>query len=684
MTESQIELKLTGRMKEKALDQAAGSLDVETEVNLRETLRILGRGVTYLRYFWGRFAAKIVLNLLSLTPPLVLPWITKLVIDHVIIGDPIPGSSFPWFIDWFALFLDGRTPVEMMAWIMLAGAFTLIVFGTAGAGGKGNADYVEGGLAGGYDIATNTENEANTAGTKGGGIVGLLEFWIQLRLSQSLNHLLRSQLFERVKSLSMTKLDDQRIGDSLYRIMYDTPAITNIFFDVIQAPIMCLYIIVTGIYAFVNAYDNPGGIIILAFLMFPVQFLSVGFFSRFLRRKSQASRAAGAITTGNIEEGMSNVLAIQSLGGNKKELKRFDRDSSESFKRFRIFQFLGMLTGQAGKFGGVAISIFVWYLVIGRIIEGELTPGDFGVMLFYFGWLVGGAGAIPGLWIRLQNNVAGMRRVFFFMDIPNETMRGGMDVPPITDGIAIREAGLTYPDGREALKNIDLEGKIGEILAFVGPTGAGKTSLAHLIPGYHLPTAGSVLIDGRDIHDLSLESLRKQVSYVFQETHLFSDSILDSIRYGSPDATREQVERAARVAGAHDFITALPQGYDTKLGTVTSKISVGQKQRIAIARGLVKDARILILDEPTSALDPETEAYLVDALHEAAKEKLVIVIAHRLSTIANADRIYFLENGEILEQGSHEELMAKDGGKYREYVELQAARSWRTGERGTR
>ncbi len=673
MTEAQMKTRMSRREKDKALDQTASGLDTNTDIGLRETLRILGRGVSYMRYFWGRFILKLSLNLLALVPPLVLPFVLKLIIDHVILGDPIEGSNFPWFINWFALFLDGQNPVAMMAWILMFSAFTLVAFGTA-AGGKGNSDQVEGSLAGGYDIATNTENEANTATTKGGGIVGLLEFSIQLRLSQSLNHLLRSQLFERIKSLPMTKLDDQKIGDSMYRIMYDTPAITNIFFDVIQAPVMVLFMFGNAAIVFLGVYPNAPEIIILAIAMFPFQVLTVSLFSRFLRRKSQASRSAGSVTTGNIEEGMSNVLAIQSLGGNKKELKRFDKDSGESFRRFRVFQFLGGLAYQATKGSGVAINLFVWYLVMGRVIEGDLTVGDFGVVLFYFGWL-SSIGAIPALWIRLQNNVAGMRRVFFFMDIPTEATRGGSEVPRITKGVVMKKTGLTYPDGREALKNIDLEGQIGQIIALVGPTGAGKTSLAHLVPAYHLATAGTVLIDGQDVQSLSAESLREQVSYVFQETHLFSDSIIDNIRYGSPEATQEEVERAARVAGAHDFIMSFPDGYDTQLGTVTSKISVGQKQRISIARGLVKDARILILDEPTSALDPETEAYLVDALHEASKDKLVIVIAHRLSTIANADRIYFLKDGEILEQGSHEQLVAKDGGNYREYVELQAAKA---------
>jgi len=673
MSKTQMEMKMSGRMKEKALDKAAGGLDTDTDINLRETLRIMGRGVSYLRFFWLQFAAKLAFNLMSLAVPLVMPFVLKLVIDHVIIGDPIAGSNFPWFFSWFPQFLDGKTPVEMMAWILFFSVFTLIIFGIA-PGGKGQTGYVAGDLAGGYDIATNTENEANTAGTKGGGLVGLMEWSIQLRLSQALNHLLRSQLFERIKSLPMTKLEDQKIGDSLYRIMYDTPAITNIFFDIIQAPIMIFFMVGNSMLIFLGTYSGAPEIIILALAMFPFQFLSVGVFSKFLRRRSQSSRAAGSVTTGNIEEGMSNVLAIQSLGGNKKELKRFDKDSRESFKRFRILQLLGELAGQAMKFSGIIVSLIVQLLVLGRVVEGTLTPGDYGVVLFYFGYITA-VGAIPGLWIRLQNNVAGMRRVFFFMDIPTEVTRGGIDVPPITDGVVMKKAGLTYPDGREALKNIDIEGKVGQILAFVGPTGAGKTSLAHLVPAYHLATAGTVLVDGRDVQEPSAASLRKQVSYVFQETHLFSDSIIDNIRYGSPEATREQVEQAARVAGAHDFIMSFPDGYDTHLGTVTSKISVGQKQRISIARGLVKDAKILILDEPTSALDPETEAYLVDALHEASKDKLVIVIAHRLSTIANADRIYFLKDGEILEEGSHEELMAKDGGSYREYVELQAAKS---------
>ena len=274
-----------------------------------------------------------------------------------------------------------------------------------------------------------------------------------------------------------------------------------------------------------------------------------------------------------------------------------------------------------------------------------------------------------------QVYIAGLRRVFFLLDLPVEKTDEGVDLPPIQNGIAMERVGLTYPDGRRALADINLEARVGEIVALVGPTGAGKTSLAYLVPAFLQPTEGSVRIDNTDLKEVSVDSLRNQVSYVFQETQLFSDSILDNIRYGNKTAPLEEVESVAKIAGAHDFITAQPGGYETNLGTVTSKLSVGQKQRVAIARGLLRDSRILILDEPTSALDPETEAYLVDALHEAAKNKLVIIIALRISTIAHADRIYFLEDGTIRERGTHEELMAIPSGHYRRYVLLQAGAS---------
>ena len=347
--------------------------------------------------------------------------------------------------------------------------------------------------------------------------------------------------------------------------------------------------------------------------------------------------------------------------------------SEESFARFRRESLVKLTYQQFGTLAFMLSQVVFFVVMAERVIDGTFTAGDYFVVAYYFFVLSATFAAWGYMYTEWQVYVAGMRRAFFLLDLPTERTRHGAPLPRIQHGVVMENVGLTYPDGRRALRNVNLEARPGEIIALVGPTGAGKTSLAYLVPAFVQATEGRVSIDGVDLKDVSVESLRRQVSYVFQETQLFSDSIQDNIRYGNKSATLAQVRAAARTAGAHDFIAALPDGYATNLGTVTSKLSVGQKQRIAIARGLLRDARILILDEPTSGLDPQTEEHLVHALGEAAKEKLVIVIAHRLSTIAHADRIYFLEAGEIKETGTHEALLAKPGGRYRQYVAMPAA-----------
>lgn len=669
-----LEIKASRRSMEAGLDRAANLLDLDTDPNFRETLRIVGRGISYIKYFKTRFALRAMIFWLSLMSPLILPWPIKIVIDNVILGLPFgQGTVYPPYFVPFVEFLDGRSPVEMMGWIVVLAATWVILFGAFGTGAA--QAYTEGNLAEGHDTATQTENEANEAFSKLSGLIGLIEFRLVIRLTQALNHLIRVQLFQRINALSMKELNDQRIGDSMYRIMYDTPALTNVFYQTVLSPISAVWTFSVVLAVMSYSYGDAPELLWLVFLMLPLQTAAMIPFSRPMRRRSQASRAAGSITTGNIEEGMSNVLAVQSLGGNKRERQRFDKDSSESFKRFRGQVLVRILMGIASGAASGLLGMLAFYMISSRVIEGMLTPGDYGVLLFYYLWLAGSLTALPYVWFRIQESIPGIRRVFFIMDLPNEIARGGKDLPAIQEGIEFKDVSYTYTDGRKALNKIDLVVRVGQIVAFVGPTGAGKTTLAYLVPGYYEPSEGKLLVDGVDLAEISLASLRQQVSYVFQETQLFSNSILDNIRYGKWDATLEEVKRAARIAGAHDFIMQLPDGYETRLGTVTSKLSVGQKQRIAIARGLIKDASILILDEPTSALDPETEAYLVDALHEAAREKLVIIIAHRLSTIAHADMIVFLQEGEILEQGSHAELMANSASAYRQYVMLQAAAS---------
>ena len=682
------------REHEEQLDRAASVLDLGTDIGFRDVLRIFARVVSTFGLFKARIATKLGFITVELAfRLLVAPWPGKVVVDHVILGMPIgDASGFPAFLAPAVLLLDGMGPVEMMLWVFLLGVFMVTVFGFttsrgagrspsgaptgASAGSSGGATALTpqglGTLAQGHDIATQTENQANLGSGLMAGLLGFIDFRVHLRLSQSMNHFLRTRVAGKLRSLPMTTLDDLRIGDSVYRVLYDSTSANMLLHGIALGLYSGLLGVVITLYIMFTYFGAAPEVIVLGMLALPIVFLIELPFARMARRRGQASRASGSSTTSNIEEGMSNVLAVQSLGGNEREARRFRRASAESFKRFRTEWFLVLTVRQAFSLALMLGQVLFFIVMAGRVIDGTFTAGDYFVLTYYYFVLSATFGAWGFVYTEWQGYVAGMRRVFFLMDLPEEKTRDGVELDRIKRGVEMKGVGLTYPDGRRALRKVDLEARIGEIVAFVGPTGAGKTSLAYMVPAFVQATEGTVKVDGVDLKDVAVESLRKQVSYVFQETQLFSDSILENIRYGNPAATEAQVERSARVAGAHDFIAALPDGYRTNLGTVTSKLSVGQKQRIAIARGLLREARILILDEPTSALDPETEGYLVDALDEAAKDKLVIIIAHRLSTIANADRIYLLEDGEVRESGTHEELMAVPDGRYREYVSLQA------------
>jgi ABC-type multidrug transport system fused ATPase/permease subunit len=612
--------------------------------------------------------------LLTLLPLLLAPWPGKVVIDHVIEGRPVEPAAYPWFARPFAAWIAGGSAAEIVLWAVLAQLALLALVGVIGAGAR-ERDEADAWLAGGHDTQTRTENEANAGFSLVGGALGLLDLRYTMRLSQDLNHHFRARLFERIQALPMRTFDDERIGDAVYRVMIDTPSITTACWRILLTPVGAPLLIAMVAVALHFTFGDQPQLVWAALGAMPVALLASLPFAGSMRRRSRRSRQAGAVTTSTAEEGLAQVLAVQSLGGGERERGRFDRDSWESFGTYRAVLRSGIAAFLLGLVPGAALAGYAFLHSIDLVIGGALSRGDFLVVFTYYVQAALAALALGTLWFELQGAAAGLERVFGLLDLPAEEEAPGVpDLPPIREEVRFERVSYRHADGTLAVDDVSFAARVGELVAIVGPAGAGKTTLAHLLPRYLTPTSGRVLADGVDLARVSLASLRGQVSYVFQETWLFDDTIAANLRLGAPHADDAALARALELARAGEFVARLPDGLATRVGRGGSQLSVGQRQRLAIARALVRETPILVLDEPTSALDPETEQALIGALREAGRGRLVLVIAHRLSTIRAADRILFLDAGRLVEQGSPAALAALPGGAYRRFLDLQSPR----------
>lgn len=642
-------------------------LDTDTRITNLEVAGILWRALKLVSAARGLFLGKIALSFIALIPGLYLSWLAKIVIDQVLLQKPFDQTEVP-FPPHVAPFVDAiadLSPMGIMAAVTGLLVVLLILFGRE----ETRASFSQG-----EDSATQSENAISQGASGTSGIIGIVETLVHIRISQRLTNHLRTELFRRMGRLPMTVLDNHRIGDAVYRVMYDAPMLPQMCYRSTLEPLFALVGAAISLYMIGYSYgDVAPELVWAACAVIPAGLCITVPFSGLARRVQQQSRAAGSATTNALEESLGNVSAVQSLGGMKREKERIDARSRESFRRYRFVKLVELVVGFASLGALAAFGFWVYVFVTDQIIDGVLTPGDWGV-LFGLGLSLGFTALSVGtFWIELQGNAAAVRRVFFFIDQPAENRGSGLSrLEAFAGTVRIEGVDFTYPDGRRALKDINLELMSGELVAIVGPTGAGKTSLAYLVPGFVRPDAGRVLFDGRDIQEVDVDSLRDQVAYVFQEHMLMSESIRDNLLMVKPDASDADMRESLATAGALEFVRALPDGMDTVLGRSGDTLSVGQKQRLCIARGLIRNTPILILDEPTAALDPHTENALVQALRDASTGRLVIVIAHRLSTVRRADRIVFLEQGEIKDIGTHETLMADPNSLYRRFVELQA------------
>ena len=643
-------------------------VDTQPDIRTTEALRLIGRCTKLLAEAKWLFSLKFLLQLGLVFPALLLPWMAKILIDNVILQRPFGETSvaYPPFMNPILNLIDGLDPMGIMLVLTIIYAIMLFTIGSR-MGGTGA------GLLQGQDAATQAENTVSAGYSAGGGIWGIAEFMVHVRLTQSIANRVRTRLFHRLTHLPMTVLDDQRIGDSVFRVLYDVPEVPDLAYRVTLTPFFMGLGALISLYILQYSYGAVAPELIwIAWFAVPAAFVTTFPFSGALRRTNQNKRAAGSAATNAMEESITQVGAVQSLGASTQVSNRFASFSDQTFLRERYA--IAVIIFVASIAGGVfaAAAIYVTILVSDQIIENTMTPGDFAVLLGIYYQISGAAGYYGAIWIKLQETLAAVRRVFFFLDYRSEENRSeGKQLDNIQESVVLEDVSFDYPDGKRALDRINVELPINKLVAIVGPTGAGKTTLAYLIPSLLTPTSGRILIDGIDIRELNVDSLRRQVTYVFQEHTLLSDTVRENLLLANPDATESKLHEALETAGCNEFLEKLPDGIDTVLGRSGDTLSVGQQQRLSIARGLVRDAKILILDEPTAALDPQTEQRLVGALENAAKDRLVIVIAHRLSTIRRADQIIFLEDGRIVESGTEAELMARPDGPYRTFVELQ-------------
>lgn len=639
-------------------------IDTSTRIGSFEAIRILRRAIRYISTEPALFWMKLVLALSGMLPVLYAQWLTKILVDQVILEKPFDETSvvMPPHVQPFVDFVYNFSPIEILIALTAFGLVLLLIFGTR--------TYAWQDWAQGEDSATRSENAMNDGGSDSASVVGFFDTILQIRLSQRLTNNLRTLLYRRMTNLPMTTLDDHRIGDAIFRVMYDAPMLPSVCYTLTLTPLLILTQATISVYFLNYSYGAISPELIwVAALLIPLGLCVTIPFSNIARRVQQDSRAAGTATTNAIEESMGNIAAVQSLGGMSQEKSRIDEQSKESFRRYRHIKLIEIFVRFSTWLAILVVAFGVTYSITDSIILGELTPGDWTVLWGIWFSLAFSAMDLGKLWIQLQANAAALRRVFFFIDAPAE-VSGQQKLTQPPSVIELDRIAFNYPDGRAAFKNVSLSLKRGELLAIVGPTGAGKTTLAYAIAGYVMPSTGSIRYDEVDLANTNADSVRDFVTYVFQEHMLLSESIRSNFLLVKPDATESELNTALALAGATEVIESLPEGLDSVLGRSGDSLSVGQKQRLCIARGLLRDTPVLILDEPTAALDPATEEALVDSLQNASKDKLVVVIAHRLSTIRKADRIVFLNGGEIEGVGSHEELIQQQG-SYFDFVRLQ-------------
>ncbi len=503
------------------------------------------------------------------------------------------------------------------------------------------------------------------------GVVGFIQSYIMSDIGQLVVRDIRSKLYNKIQSLSLDYFTHKRGGEMISRVTNDVRLVENaVSYGSTDLVYQSLQVVIFTFLTFFIYFKMA----LISFVLLPLISLPIIKVGKVLRKLSKRSQEKMADINSLLYETIIGTRIVKAFNMEDYEIGKFERVNQDYYKiSMKSIKRLLLLQPSTEFFGCIA-AIFVFFWGGKEVIAGRLSFGIFGLFLASLLSLVRPFKKLSQVNSLNEQAVAASERIYEVLDTKPSVAEktNPLELPGFNNNIVFEDVRFNYAD-LEVLKGIDLEVKKGQMLAIVGPSGTGKTTLVDLIPRFYDPQKGRILIDGLNIREVSLRSLRQQIAIVTQETVLFNDTIRANIAYGKLDATQQEIEQAAINAHAHDFINKLPLGYDTVIGDRGMRLSGGERQRIAIARALLKNPPILILDEATSQLDSEAERIVQDALDKLVWGRTVFVIAHRLSTVKNAQRIIVLDKGMIVEEGTHSELIGRDG-LYRRLYQMQELR----------
>ena len=483
---------------------------------------------------------------------------------------------------------------------------------------------------------------------------------VMIRLSRTVSKQMRHDVFENLTALPVSFFDKYQTGDIISSITYDVDTVNqSISSDLLQV----LQSAVTVVVSFIMMLTIAPKLVLIFLFTIPITFLFTRWLTRRVRPLFRRRSARLGELNGFVEEMLSGQKTIRAYGREEAVLERFDRKNQAAVDAYTVAEANGTITGPSVNFiNNVSLALVC---VFGSLLflRGEIRIGDLSSFVQYSRKFSGPINEIANIIAELQSAFAAAERVFTLIDAEPEPAdsANAAELTQVRGDVELKNVDFSYIPGKPIIQNLDLHAEPGSLTAIVGPTGAGKTTIINLLMRFYDVDGGTILVDGQDIRTVTRASLRGAYTMVLQDTWLFHGTVFDNIAYGKPGATMEEVVRAAKAAHIHSYISRLPKGYDTVLSDNGSSISKGQKQLLTIARAMLLDAHMLILDEATSNVDTRTEQQIQAAMRELMKGKTCFVIAHRLSTIRSADHILVLDSGQVVEQGTHDSLMAQKG-----------------------